>query len=64
MRFSYYKRPLFLLLLCWVAGILAFRYIPPLSDKNKTYLALRPLPVYGVRLEGRVAEYPVRSRGF
>lgn len=64
MRFSYYKRPLFLLLLCWVAGILAFRHIPPLRDKGGARPASGFLPAGTVRLEGRVAEYPVRSRGF
>ena len=60
MRFSYYKRPLFLLLMCWAAGILAFRAFGPIGAAR----AFRPLPAYGVRLEGRVAQYPVYSRGF
>ena len=59
MRFSCYKRPLFLLLMCWVAGILAFRTFGPAGAAR----AFRPLPAYGVRLEGRIAQYPVHSRG-
>jgi len=59
MRFSYYKRPLFLLLLCWAGGTLIWKYsgisVPP----------SRPVvPVPGeVRLEGRVAQYPARAGG-
>ena len=59
MRFSYYKRPLFILLLCWAAVILAFRLArPPSRDVSR---GLPPLPAPAVRLEGRVAQYPVRS---
>ena len=59
MRFSYYKRPLFLLLMCWAVGILAVRY----AGSSGAGPAPRPLPAYGVHLEGRVAQYPVHSRG-
>ncbi len=59
MRFSYYKRPLFILLLCWAAVISAFRFArPPSQDVSR---GLPPLPAPGVRLEGRVAQYPVRN---
>ena len=64
MRFSYYKRPLFLLLLCWAAGIMAFRYVPLFFEKGAANGAPLSLPAYSVRLEGRIADYPVRSRGF
>ncbi|MFA6435148.1 MAG: ComEC/Rec2 family competence protein [Elusimicrobiales bacterium] len=60
MRFSYYKRPLFLLLMCWVAGILAFHACNP----PRPPAFLEKTPVRAVRLEGRVADYPVYSRGF
>jgi competence protein ComEC len=57
MRFSYYKRPLFILLLCWAAATLAFRFArPPSEDISR---GLPPLPAAKVRLEGRVAQYPV-----
>ncbi len=59
MRFSYYKRPLFLLLMFWVACILAFRIYSPACASR----AQGPLPASGVRVEGRVAQYPVHSRG-
>lgn len=59
MRFSYYKRPLFILLVCWAAVILAFRVIRPPS--HNVSRDLPPLPAAGVRLEGRVAQYPVHA---
>lgn len=58
MLFSYYRRPLFLLLLAYAGGIFLLR------DR-----LLRPpelpfaLPRSGVPLEGRVAEYPVAVPG-
>ena len=63
MRFSYYKRPLFLLLLCWTAGILVFRYAPLYLKNGGADRVSLPIPAYAVRLEGRVAQYPVYSRG-
>ncbi|HNW43591.1 MAG TPA: ComEC/Rec2 family competence protein [Elusimicrobiales bacterium] len=59
MLFSYYRRPLFLLLLFYAANILIFRgYFlkppPPLPF---------PLPRYGALVEGRLSEYPAFSRG-
>jgi len=57
MRFSYYKRPLFILLLCWAAVIAAFRS----TGSGDLSRSLPPLPVSGVHLEGRVAQYPVHS---
>ena len=59
MRFSYYKRPLFLLLMCWLAGILAFRIYGAAGASCDP----GPLPAYGVRVEGRIAQYPAHSRG-
>ena len=59
MRFSYYKRPLFILLLCWAAVLLVFRFASPSS--RYVSRGLPPLPAPAVRLEGRVAQYPVHS---
>lgn len=57
MRLSYYKRPLFLLLLAYACGIFLFR--GRLLKAEPPF----PLPRAGVPAEGRVAEYPVYSRG-
>ncbi|OGS08590.1 MAG: hypothetical protein A2270_01995 [Elusimicrobia bacterium RIFOXYA12_FULL_51_18] len=57
MRFSYYKRHLFILLLCWAALIAAFKS----GGARDISRDLPPLPASGVRLEGRVAQYPVHS---
>ena len=59
MRFSYYKRPLCVLMLCWAAVIMAFRFASPPSQEVAR--GLPPLPAQGIRLEGRVAQYPVHS---
>ncbi len=58
MRFSHYRRPLFLLLVCWAAGIVALRYMRP-EDARRS----GPFPPFPVRVEGRVAQYPVLSGG-
>ena len=47
------------MLMFWIAVILAFRY----SGQDDAARALRPLPPYEVRLEGRISQYPVHSRG-
>jgi competence protein ComEC len=59
MHFSYYRRPLFLLLLAYSAGIFAFR------DRLLRPPAELPfaLPRAGALVEGRVTEYPVAVPG-
>lgn len=59
MLFSYYRRPLFLLLLLYAGGIVLFRdfFIKP-PEKPPF-----PLPRSGVLVEGRVAEYPASAPG-
>ncbi|MEK7721729.1 MAG: ComEC/Rec2 family competence protein, partial [Elusimicrobiota bacterium] len=59
MLLSYYRRPLFLLLLLYTGGIVAFKdfFIKP---QGKLPF---PLPRSGVLVEGRVAEYPVAAPG-
>ena len=59
MLFSYYRRPLFLLLLFYAANIFIFRDFfiklpPPLPF---------PLPRSGALIEGRISEYPAFNRG-
>ena len=44
-------------MLCWVAGIIAVRYMRQPGDARRS----GPLPASLVRVEGRVAQYPVRS---
>jgi competence protein ComEC len=66
MRFSYYKRPLFILLLCWSAAILAFKSHTRSDVSNASFPDAGGLPGFQfssipVRLEGRVAQYPVHS---
>lgn len=57
MRFSHYKRPLFLLLLLWCALIFAF-------ERRTAGVRPAPEPPAGtVSLEGRVAQYPSVSGG-
>ncbi|MDD5208760.1 MAG: ComEC/Rec2 family competence protein [Elusimicrobiales bacterium] len=59
MLFSYYRRPLFLLLLLYAGGILLFRdfFIKPPEALPFA------LPRSGVLIEGRVAEYPAAAPG-
>jgi len=59
MLFSYYRRPLFLLLLFYAANILVFRgfFLKPPAPLPF------PLPRYGALVEGRVSEYPAFNRG-
>ncbi len=59
MLFSYYRRPLFLLLLFYAAGIFIFKgfFLKPSYNLPFT------LPRSGVIVEGRVAEYPAGRPG-
>lgn len=59
MLFSYYRRPLFLLLLAYAGAILLFPgfFAPPPEPVPF------PLPRSGVLAEGRVAAYPAAARG-
>lgn len=59
MLFSYYRRPLFLLLLAYAGGIFAFRHalLKPPADLPF------PLPRAGAAIEGRVTEYPASVPG-
>ncbi len=59
MLLSYYRRPLFLLLLLYAGGIILFKdfFIKP-PEKPPF-----PLPRFGALVEGRVAEYPASAPG-
>ena len=57
MRFSHYRRPLFLLLLFWCATIVVFKQA---RSPAESFRSVR-FPGFSVRLEGRVAQYPVRG---
>jgi competence protein ComEC len=59
MNLSYYRRPLFILLAFYAAGIFAFRgfFLKPEAPLPFG------LPRYGAEVEGRIAEYPVPGRG-
>ncbi|MDO8806708.1 MAG: hypothetical protein Q7R35_20025, partial [Elusimicrobiota bacterium] len=59
MLFSYYRRPLFLLLLFYAGGILLFRGVFIRPPEKLPF----PLPRSGVLVEGRVAEYPAAAPG-
>jgi len=59
MLLSYYRRPLFLLLLLYAGGIFLFRGIFIKPPEPLPF----PLPRSGVLVEGRVAEYPAASPG-
>lgn len=59
MHFSYYRRPVFLLLLLYSAVIIVFKgyFLGPSAELPF------PLPRAGVLVEGRVAEYPIGRPG-
>ena len=59
MLFSYYRRPLFLLLLVYAAGIYLCRGFFLKPDDALPFA----LPRAGALIEGRVSEYPVQGRG-
>jgi len=59
MLFSYYRRPLFLLLLVYAAGIYLFRAHLLKPDDALPFA----LPRSGALIEGRVSQYPVPGRG-
>lgn len=59
MLFSYYRRPLFLLLLLYAGGIVLFRDLFIKPPEKPPF----PLPRPGVLVEGRVAEYPASAPG-
>ncbi len=59
MLLSYYRRPLFLLLLIYTAGIFVFRGRLLRSTEGLPFA----LPLPGALIEGRVAEYPIAVRG-
>ncbi len=59
MLFSYYRRPLFLLLLLYAGGILLFKDFFIRPPEALPF----PLPRSGVLIEGRVAEYPAAAPG-
>lgn len=59
MLFSYYRRPLFLLLLLYAGSIVLFRDFFVKPPEKPPF----PLPRSGVLVEGRVAEYPAAAPG-
>ena len=59
MLFSYYRRPLFLLLLAYAGGIFIFRDALLKPPAELPF----PLPRAGVTVEGRVTEYPALVPG-
>ncbi|OGR42377.1 MAG: hypothetical protein A2X35_01345 [Elusimicrobia bacterium GWA2_61_42] len=59
MLFSYYRRPLFLLLLVYAGGLVLFRGFFLKPPEKLPF----PLPRAGALVEGRVAEYPASVPG-
>ena len=59
MLFSYYRRPLFLLLLCYAATILLFKGFFLKPPQPLPF----PLPRAGAQVECRISEYPAFNRG-
>ncbi|MBI4351850.1 MAG: ComEC/Rec2 family competence protein [Elusimicrobia bacterium] len=59
MLFSYYRRPLFLLLLAYAGSIVLFRDFFVRPPEKPPF----PLPRPGVLVEGRLSEYPAAAPG-